>query len=70
VTGTHGYDPAALSMGALLIAAGPDIRRGVTVPPVQNVHVYSLLARLLRVTPAANDGSLDSVRAMLRDPRP
>jgi hypothetical protein len=37
---------------------------------VQNVHVYSLLARLLRVTPAANDGSLDSVRAMLRDPRP
>jgi predicted AlkP superfamily pyrophosphatase or phosphodiesterase len=70
VTGTHGYDPAALSMGALLIAAGPDIRRGVTVPPVQNVHVYSLLARLLHVTPAANDGSLDSVRAMLRDPRP
>jgi predicted AlkP superfamily pyrophosphatase or phosphodiesterase len=64
--GAHGYDNALPSMGALFVAAGPSFRRGVTVPPFTNVHVYPLLARLLRVRPAVTDGSLDSVRAMLR----
>ncbi len=63
--GAHGYDNQLLSMGATFIAAGPDIRRGVTVPPFANVHVYSLLAQLLHLRPARTDGSLDSVRAIL-----
>ena len=36
------------------------------VPPFQNVHVYALLADLLGLTPARTDGSLDSVRTLLR----
>lgn len=67
--GAHGYDNALPSMGATFIAAGPDIRRGVTVPPFANVHIYPLLAQLLRVTPVTTDGSLDSVRVVLRQPR-
>jgi predicted AlkP superfamily pyrophosphatase or phosphodiesterase len=67
--GAHGYDNALPSMGALFVAAGPDIRRGVIVPAFSNVHVYSLLAALLRVPPAMTDGSVDSVRQMLREPR-
>ena len=66
VTGAHGYDNALPSMGALFVAAGPSFRRGVSVPPFTNVHVYPLLAELLQVRPAETDGALDSVRTMLR----
>lgn len=64
--GTHGYDNQLPSMGALFVAAGPDFQQGMVVPPFQNVHVYPLLASLLGVKPAPNDGSLDSTRAVLR----
>lgn len=66
--GTHGYDNFLPSMGALFVAAGPDIQQGRVIGPVANVHVYPLLARLLGITPAPSDGSLDSVRAVLRQP--
>lgn len=67
--GNHGFDNAAPSMGALFVAAGPQFRQGVVVPPFQNIHVYDLLARLLGVTPAPNDGSPDSTAALLRPAR-
>jgi len=66
--GAHGFDNLLPSMGALFVAAGPDFRTGAVVPPFQNIHVYSLLARLLGVTPAPNDGSPDSTRVLLRSP--
>lgn len=64
--GEHGYDNSVPDMGALFVAAGPSFRRGVTVAPFQNVHVYDLVCHILGLTPAPNDGSLDSTRAMLR----
>ena len=64
--GTHGYDNQLLSMGALFVAEGPAFKRGLRVPPFQNIHVYALLAQLLQLQPAHTDGSLDSVRVMLR----
>ena len=63
--GEHGFDNLMPTMGASFIAAGPAFREGLTVPPFQNIHVYDLLCRLLRITPAPNDGSPDSTRAML-----
>lgn len=68
VAGAHGYDNELPSMGALFIAAGPDIAEGAVIPPLSNVHVYPLLARLLRLKPAVTDGALDSVRTILRNP--
>lgn len=56
-SGQHGYDPRqAPSMRALFVAAGPAFRVGVTVKPFENVSVYNVLARVLGVTPAPNDG--------------
>ena len=52
-------------MRGIFIAHGPAFRRGITVPPFRNIHVYPLLAEVLRITPAPADGSLDSVRALL-----
>jgi predicted AlkP superfamily pyrophosphatase or phosphodiesterase len=67
--GNHGYDNSLPSMGALFVASGPSFKQGVVVPPFQNIHVYALLAGLLGVTPAPNDGSPDSTRALLRASR-
>lgn len=64
--GQHGYDPELVSMGAVFVAAGPGIAQGRRVPAFRNVHVYSLMAHLLGLRPAATDGALDSVRAVLR----
>lgn len=66
--GDHGYDDSLPDMRAIFVAHGPAFRRGVVVPPFRNIHVYSLMAEILRVRPAPNDGSLDSVRALLRGP--
>ncbi|HVZ49016.1 MAG TPA: ectonucleotide pyrophosphatase/phosphodiesterase [Gemmatimonadaceae bacterium] len=67
--GDHGYDNQLVSMGAVFVAAGPAFRRGIVVPPFQNIHLYALMAHILGLTPVQTDGSLDSVREMLRDPR-
>lgn len=64
--GTHGFDNQLVSMGALFVASGPAFKSGVVVPPFQNIHVYDLMARVLGLQPAPNDGSPDSTRAMLR----
>ena len=66
VRGAHGYDNQLTSMGALFIAAGPAFKRGVRVAPFENVHVYPLMAAVLGLRPAPNDGSDTLVRAMLR----
>lgn len=67
--GTHGYDPELPSMHALFIARGPAFRRGATVPPFTNIHLYRLMTHILGLRPAPNDGSLDSVRAVLQEKR-
>ncbi len=64
--GGHGWDNALPSMRAIFVAAGPAFRSGTVVEPFQNVHVYALVARILGINPAANDGNIDSVRTLLR----
>jgi predicted AlkP superfamily pyrophosphatase or phosphodiesterase len=65
--GDHGYHHELEEMGALFVAAGPGLRRGETVPPFSNVHLYELMCHLLDLEPAANDGSLEAVRHLLRE---
>jgi predicted AlkP superfamily pyrophosphatase or phosphodiesterase len=64
--GEHGYDPALDSMHGILIAQGPSFKSGVTVGPVENVHIYNLLCAALGLTPAPNDGDDRLVHTMLR----
>ncbi len=64
--GGHGYDPASPEMGGLFVAAGPAFRQGVRAPAFGAVHVYEILCAALGLSPAPNDGSRDSVRAVLR----
>ncbi|WP_305804666.1 ectonucleotide pyrophosphatase/phosphodiesterase [Stenotrophomonas sp. YIM B06876] len=54
--GEHGYDTRHPDMHSLFIAHGPAFKRGAVIAPIDNVDVYPLLAHLLAITPAHNDG--------------
>ena len=64
--GTHGYDNTLPSMRAVFVASGPSFEAGRTVDGFDNVDVYPLLARLLDVPAAANDGNPATFDAVLR----
>lgn len=64
--GGHGYDNQLESMRALFIARGAAFKKGKTVEPFENIHIYNLMARILGLTPAENDGNFDVVKKMLK----
>lgn len=66
---THGFDPASTAMQGIFAAAGPEVRRGLAVPSIENVHLYNFLCDVLHVVPAANDGDPERVSAWLRRSR-
>lgn len=65
--GSHGYDPELPSMRALFVARGPAFRKGAVIEPIANVDVYPLLARLIGIPPAANDGDAEALLPALQD---
>jgi predicted AlkP superfamily pyrophosphatase or phosphodiesterase len=64
--GQHGWDPQLMSMRAVFIAAGPAFKRGATVGPFENVSIYNVLAKILDVSPAPNDGDPSVAPTLLR----
>lgn len=66
--GSHGYDNRLEKMGALFIAHGPAFKKAVKVGPFANIHIYNLMAHVLGLYPASNDGDLESVKHLLRQP--
>ncbi len=65
--GTHGYDHTASDMLVAFRAVGPDFKRGyVKEAKFRNVDIYPLLAYLLGVKPADNDGDITEVMDMLK----
>ena len=64
---THGWDRNTLHMQGLFAAKGPRIVEGVTIPAFENVHIYSLLAEVLRLDPNPEvDGRLEVLAGVLR----
>jgi len=73
--GSHGYDPREmLSMRAIFYAAGPDIRKGATLRPFENVNLYPFIAHLLQLDAPPGDGKLSVLEGILKtsvaDPAP
>ncbi len=55
--GVHGYDPEATTdVRGIFYAQGPNIKSGLTVAPFQNIHVYPLVAKILRLPLPTIDG--------------
>jgi predicted AlkP superfamily pyrophosphatase or phosphodiesterase len=65
--GAHGFEPRTPDMGALFVAAGPTLRKGLVVRPFENVNVYDLLCRILKIAPAKNDGRQAVTRGFMLD---
>jgi hypothetical protein len=57
--GAHGYDNRAREMRASFVAQGPAIRssNGTQIAGFPNVNLYGLMARILHLVPAINNGS-------------
>ena len=56
-SGMHGFDPNLVKeMGATFIAWGPAFKKGVTIPPFENVEVYKLMTRVLGLSADKKDG--------------
>ena len=65
--GGHGYDPRqTLSMKAVFVAVGPDIRPGVTVASFENIDVYPLIAKILELRTSPVDGTLRTLQGILK----
>ena len=64
--GEHGYDNTLPQMQSPFIAWGPAFKSGHVIEGIDNVDIYPLLAHLLRIVPAANDGNLEHTRDALR----
>lgn len=52
----HGYDNFSPEMEAIFYAAGPSFKKNIKAPVMENVNLYLLIARLLNIQPAKNDG--------------
>ena len=66
--GAHGYDNELRSMHAIFLADGPAFKDGYSRPILENIHIYSLIAEILGLTPNDKiDGSLEKVRDVLKD---
>jgi predicted AlkP superfamily pyrophosphatase or phosphodiesterase len=63
--GAHGYDDTVSVMRTIFLGTGPAFREGFVGAPFRNIHIYDLIARILGLTPASNDGSPDSTASLL-----
>jgi len=63
--GMHGYDRFHKDMGASFIATGPNFKKGVSAAPFDNVEVYGIIAKILKLDPAQTDGDIKNVEYFL-----
>jgi len=63
--GAHGYDNELMSMRATFIAHGPAFKDGITVPPFENIQLYNVMAGVLGIEPAPNDGTQGALSSIL-----
>ena len=66
VKGEHGYAPEDPAMHAVFVATGPSFRQA-RLPHVDNINVYALLAHLLGIRPAPNQGDVRAFAPALRE---
>jgi hypothetical protein len=52
-------------MGGIFVGHGPAFKSGLNGPGITNIHLYEMMCKILGLTPAENDGSLDSTSIFL-----
>ncbi len=65
--GSHGYDNTEPDMQGMLIAYGPAFKQQATVEQLSMVDFYNVMARVVGLTPAPNQGDPRALSLLLRD---
>lgn len=64
--GAHGYDNSNSDMSAIFYAAGPSFRKNYRFKELNNIDVYNLVCKLLKINPSKNDGDPEHIQGMLK----
>lgn len=64
--GDHGYDWKFSDMHSIFFAEGPAFKRGFTIDTLYNVDIYNIIADILKLKPAPNDGSTERITPLFR----
>lgn len=66
--GNHGWDNQFPSMQAVFMARGPLFNRNMTIDSLNNVDIYHIACRILKLQPNqyATAGSLDNLMNIFR----
>lgn len=67
IKGIHGYDNANKDMFGIFFAYGPDFKENYNAGKLVNVDIYNLIAHLLKIQPAPNDGKPERIMHILKD---
>ncbi|MCY4643748.1 MAG: ectonucleotide pyrophosphatase/phosphodiesterase [Bacteriovoracales bacterium] len=67
--GIHGYETNRKEMHGIFMARGPGLKKNLTVPGFESIHVYPLIAKLLGLSfsPQSIDGDFLKVKGLLAD---
>jgi len=63
--GIHGYDNAFFSMRSIFIGHGPRSSKGRKVPSFENIEIYKVIASILNLKGAPNNGSASFAESIL-----
>jgi ectonucleotide pyrophosphatase/phosphodiesterase family protein 5 len=65
--GNHGYDNNYIDMQGIFYAIGPDFKNGYICGTLQNIDIYPLIAKLLKIVPNNEiDGKIENIEFILK----
>src|SRR5664279_5472033 len=64
--GAHGYDNSNSDMFSIFYATGPSFKKNFKFKELNNIDIYNLICRILKLTPAKNDGDPSHIKGILR----
>ncbi len=64
--GTHGFDNTISDMNGIFYAIGPNFKQGFNAGQLYNTDIYNLIAHILKLKPAPNDGKPERIFKVLR----
>ncbi|MGE4287357.1 MAG: ectonucleotide pyrophosphatase/phosphodiesterase [Salinivirgaceae bacterium] len=65
--GTHGYDNQNRDMYGIFYAIGPKFKAGYDAGILYNTDIYNLMAKILEIKPAPNDGNPEQIMHVLKE---
>jgi alkaline phosphatase D len=66
VGGAHGYDNYDSDMFSIFYGVGPSFKKGYKFKELNNVDIYNLVCKILKIVPSKNDGDPAHIKGMLR----